>query len=61
MGVALKLFDNYYINSNFLPSSIEYEKFDIDFIDGNFIYSRGYLENILEELYKLMVIQDNEQ
>lgn len=31
MSVALKLFDNYYINTNFLPSSIQYEQFDIDF------------------------------
>ena len=51
MGVALKLFDNYYINSNFLPSSIEYEKFDIDFIDGNFIVSKT-LDNQILSFYK---------
>ena len=40
MSVALKLFDNYYINTNFLPSSIQYEQFDIDFIDEYFVVSK---------------------
>lgn len=51
MSVALKLFDNYYINTNFLPSSIQYEQFDIDFIDEYFVVSKT-LDNQIISYYK---------
>ena len=51
MSVALKLFDNYYINTNFLPSSIQYEQFDIDFIDEYFVVSKT-LDNRIISYYK---------
>ena len=50
MSVALKLFDNYYINTNFLPSSIQYEQFDIDFIDEYFVVSKT-LDNQIISYY----------
>ena len=40
MGVLLKLFDDYYPDKKVLPSSIEYNSFDIDLIDDNFIVSK---------------------
>ena len=51
MSVALKHFDNYYINTNFLPSRSQCEQFDIDFIDEYFMVSKTF-DNQIISYYK---------
>lgn len=40
MGVALKLFDNFYNNSDIKASTISYQKFNIDSIDEDLVVSK---------------------